>query len=126
MQVEQLPIVDLDALVVEDTPFKFKGVTRRIRPITTMNFMRYANAVAQMKMLLSKETLDVDAERALKAYVDIFLEVIPDITIEEYREMKAVQLQALLNLVFESVGGKTQGEAKKKVQKEMEALMKAT
>jgi len=102
---------DLDALQVEDSWFKYMGRSWRIRPITTLNFFRFSNGVANIQELLKKSEAQITIEQVDKAYVDLFTSCIDEMTAEDVLKMNMLQRAALMNLVVDHVQGRVQGQA---------------
>lgn len=104
-------IADLDALVADPTAFRFKGRTHVIKPITTKEFYKYLTASLRVVNVLKdpKATKDEVIESAHA----VIASVCDSITAVDVENMTHPQITALLNLVIETVSGKSQVEKKK-------------
>lgn len=105
---------DLDALLVEDSYFKYNGRIWRIRPISTLNFFQFSNATANINVLLGKDRKKATVEEVDNAYVDFFTSCIEDMTREDILKMNMIQRAALMNGVVDHVQGRVQGASGKK------------
>ena len=103
--------VDLDALQVEFTKFKYRGREFRIRPLSTMNFFEFSNGVAMINDLLKKKTEVVSVQEVDEAYIRFFTSCVDDLTSEDVLKMNMFQRAALMNLIVDHVQGRVQGDA---------------
>jgi len=112
------PVTDLDAIIAEPVPFRFRGKIHILEPIQLMDFLRFANAHAELQnSMQSKDKLSVEvlADKMLA----VFQSVCKTITLEDLMKMEQVQVAALYQLVLDMVSGQVDmtGEGKKKRQK---------
>lgn len=105
-------IADLDALIAERVAFKIHGKTHYLESISTMQFWVFANELARFSEMKDAKSLTVD--EIVDRYHTLFSSVCKTISAKDVETMSAVQLAALLNLILETVMGKTQGEATQK------------
>jgi hypothetical protein len=106
---------DLDALIAESIPFRFKGKVYEIEPITTGNLLVILNKFAQFDKVAKKEGLTADA--LIDSYLEIFSAACPTITREDIAEMNQAQCAALFQLIFDSCTGKAQSEREERKKK---------
>ncbi len=111
------PISDLDAIVADPIPFKFKGKVHWLKPIALEDFLRFSNAQAEILRAAHSETkMSVD-ELAFK-YHRIFSSVCDTITVDDVKCMAQVQIAALYQLIQDMFMGQVDlGDGKKKRQK---------
>jgi len=110
-------VSDLDALVAEPIAFRFKGRVHEIKPISTLELLKFTNAFAALQTLQGKSDTVTVAE-LVDAYAGVIASVCPTITREHVEDMTQAQVSALFQLVMDSVTGKAHvmpgGEAEKK------------
>ena len=98
-------VSDLDALVAEPIAFRFKGRVHEIKPISTLELLKFTNAFAILQGLNEKSGT-VSVEELVTAYAEVIGSVCPTITREHVQEMTQAQVGALFQLVMDSVTGK--------------------
>lgn len=102
-------VSDLDALVAEPIAFRFQGKLHEIKPISTLELLRFTNAFAQLQQLNQKsDTISVD--ELIDAYTSVISSVCPTITREHVKDMTQAQVSALFQLVMDSVVGKAHAQ----------------
>lgn len=102
---------DLDALKVETVHFRFDGRDWALRPLSVMNFFEFSHSVANINLLLRKETKTVSVEQVDKAYFDLFHSVIKEFTMNDVLKMNWGQRVALTQIIEDHIKGKIQGVA---------------
>lgn len=104
---------DLDALASRTVSFKFQGVSYKIGPIDTINFMEFSNAlIALQDLVLSEKTIAPDELRM--KYTNLFKSVCSQITDDTVKAMEIPQVAAVFQLIVDSVLGRIQDEGLKK------------
>lgn len=98
-------VSDLDALVAEPIAFRFKGRVHEIKPISTIELLKFTNAFATLQALSAKSGT-VSVEELVSAYAEVISSVCPSITRADVEEMTQAQVGALFQLVMDSVTGK--------------------
>ena len=114
-------VSDLDALIAEPIAFRLHGEVHEIKPVSTVELLKFTNAFARLQTLNeSSGTLTV--ADLVDAYTHVIASVCPTITREHVEGMTQSQVAALFQLVIESVMGKahvapnvTASDDKKKV-----------
>ncbi len=111
------PISDLDAIVADPIPFRFKGKIHILKPIALDDFLRFSNAQAEILRAANAEVrMSVD-DLAFK-YHRLFSSVCDTITIDDVKGMAQVQIAALYQLIQDMFMGQVDmGDGKKKRQK---------
>ena len=125
-KVENVQVVaDLDKLIAEPIAFRWNGKVHTIKPLTTKQFFKVTQELAEVDLMARKVKEDRDsvtAERLMEMYANLFASVCDTIGKREVAEMQQAQIGALLNLVIECVTGKVHAsDEKKKTVAESEA-----
>ena len=103
-------ISDLDAMVAEKIAFRLHGQTHYIDPISTLTYLKFVNALD--KFFESMKSKESSAEEVIDTCTALMSTVCSSITRKDIETCEQSQLSALFNLVYDSVGGKTQGKKK--------------
>lgn len=111
--MKQQVVADLDALMVEDVPFKLFGKVFKIQPPTTLNFLAFTNELIEVQNFMEKKS--VTPAECIERYVALISAVCPEFDKATIEKMQQPQIAALFQLVLDSVRARSQGEAKKKV-----------
>ena len=112
------PVADLDAIVADPVPFRFKGKIHILKPIELDNFLRFANAQAEIMRTTGDKESKISTEELAKRYHRVFSAVCDTITVKDVMSMEQVQIAALYQLVIDMVTGQVDmGDGKKKRQK---------
>lgn len=98
-------VSDLDALVAEPIAFRFQGKVHEIKPISTLELLKFTNAFAGLQELNGKSDA-ITVEELVDAYTQVISSVCPSITFEHVKDMTQAQVAALFQLVMDSVVGK--------------------
>ena len=98
-------VSDLDALIAEPIAFRLQGEVHEIKPVSTVELLKFTNAFARLQALNeSSGTLSV--ADLVDAYTQVISSVCPTITRAHVEGMTQSQIAALFQLVIESVMGK--------------------
>lgn len=98
-------VSDLDALIAKPVAFRFNGKVHAIKPISVVEFYKYANALAALNSLRDKKCTTEDL---VEAYINIFSAVCDTITEKDVNNMTQAQAAALFQLTIDAVYGKAQ------------------
>lgn len=110
------PVTDLDAIISEPVPFRFKGKTHFLKPVTVAEFLKFANA--NPKLLNGITEPDLTAQILAERYFDVISSVCDTITLKDIQSMEQAQVAALYQLVLDMVTGQVDmGDGKKKRKK---------
>lgn len=118
------PVADLDAIISEPVPFRFKGRIHYLKPMQLDEFLKFSNAQSTLIAALNA-TAEDDKEKRLSGkrlagmYHAIVASVCDTITLDDILSMEQAQVAALYQLVIDLVTGQVDptGEGKKKRQK---------
>ena len=102
-------VSDLDALVAEPIAFRFAGEVHEIKPVSTLELLRFTNAFAQLQELNGRSDAITVAE-LVDAYTSVISSVCPSITRDHVEDMTQAQVAALFQLVMDSVVGKAHAQ----------------
>jgi len=105
-------LADLDALVDEPVYFKLAGKTFKIKPVKTEQAFIAYQQFARLDALMKKK--EISMTEAINVYGDLFESVIEKFDRKIVKDMTQSQCGALLKLIFDSVSGVAQADAKKK------------
>lgn len=113
-QVE--PVTDLDQILAEPVPFRFKGRIHYLKPVALDEFLKFTNA--QMKMvefLKSEDSGPQTAEDLAKKYHAVISSVCDTIKVKDILSMSQAQVAALFQLVVDRIAGQVDlGDGEKK------------
>jgi len=102
-------VSDLDALVAEPIAFRFKGKVHEIKPISTLELLKFTNAFAGLQELSGKSDT-ITVSELVEAYTQVISSVCPTITSDHVKDMTQAQVAALFQLVMDSVVGKAHAQ----------------
>jgi len=101
------PIVDLDAIVSDPTPFRFKGKIHIIKPISFKEFLKFTASQSNFVSTLNSNT-QVTPDQLADGYHQIISAVCDTITIQDIKDMEQAQIGALYQLILDVVTGSVQ------------------
>lgn len=108
-------VMDFDKLVSSDRYFILGGRERKIRSITTKDYLVLVEA---FNNLTKTDLTSNDPEVSQKMYLDLFKSVTEDISMADVKKMSISQIAALMYFVMDVISGRdleSEGyEAKKK------------
>lgn len=117
-QKEIEPVTDLDAIVSEPVPFKFKNKIHYLKPMALDEFLKFTNAQAKLMDTIKNTENKLTGETLALKYHAVISSVCDTITIEDINDMEQAQVAALYQLVIDLVTGQVNyGDGKKKRQK---------
>ena len=109
------PVTDLDVIVSEPVPFRYKGKIHYLKPMQLDEFLKFTNAQAHLMDAIRKEDVKLSAKELADRYFAVISAVCESITIDDIMNMEQAQVAALYQLVIDLVTGQVnQGEGKKK------------
>jgi len=113
-QPDVAPVADLDAIIADPIPFRFKGKIHYIKPIELGEFMKFANAQVELSKSSEVDSL-LTAEMLAKRYHKVVSSVCDSISLDDIMEMSQAQIAALYQLVVDAITGQVEtGDVKKK------------
>lgn len=98
-------VSDLDALVSEPVAFRFQGRIHEIKPISTLELLKFTNAFSGLQELSGKSD-QITVSELVEAYTEVISSVCPTITKVHVENMTQSQVSALFQLVMDSVVGR--------------------
>ncbi len=108
------PVADLDAIVAEPVPFRFKGKIHKLKPFSLTEFLKFVSAKGNLEKAMSGNAVITPQDLA-KAYHAVISAVCDTITVADILSMEQVQVAALYQLVIDMVTGQVDaGDGKKK------------
>lgn len=106
-------IANLDALVDQPLFFKLHGKIHQINPINTIDFMKFANALAGVNALFSDKS--ITANDVVDRCFDLSSSVCKTIERGDIENMSQAQLGAFLQMLMDMVMGRTDEKKKTKL-----------
>ena len=106
-------VSDLDALIEKPITFRVLGKIHKIKPISTKEFFRVLNSLDRLNRLNRLDGKFTDKD-LLDAYVELVGSVCETIGKSEILQMSQAQVIALVQLIIDSISGKTHAEFEKK------------
>ncbi len=107
-------VADLDAIIAEPVPFKFRGKMHKLKPFSLAEYLKFVNAKMSLEQSMSS-TDPLTAEQLATAYHAVIASVCDTITVKDIMSMEQVQVAALYQLVIDMVTGQVDvGDGKKK------------
>jgi hypothetical protein len=103
---------DLDAMIVEPVSIKVLGVEHTLSPLSLEQFFKITSSWSELEALKQEKT--TDALMLLDKYHEIISAALPTIERKDLDSMSIQQIGALMQIVFETVTGKTFGTEEKK------------
>lgn len=103
-------VSDLDKMVAEPVPFKWRGEIHFLKPITTKEFMQVSEGMAYLDKCMKEGKFN--PHDLVKGYARVFSSMCDTIGLKEVEDMTQAQIGALYNLVLETVTGKIHAEKK--------------
>lgn len=97
-------VADLDAMIAEPVAFRFQGKTHLIRPVSTVELLKYAQAGERVKTVMKDS--DASKDEVIDSAFQVIASVCDTIRRKDMEAMTQPQVGALLNLVVECVTGK--------------------
>ena len=111
------PVTDLDAIVAEPVPFRFKGKIHFLKPFSLEEFLKFTNAQTRLTNSLSS-TEQISPKELAEKYHSVISSVCDTITVQDILSMEQAQVAALYQLVIDLVTGQVDiGDGKKKRKK---------
>jgi len=108
------PVADLDAIIAEPIPFRFKGKIHLIKPIELEEYLKFANAQSDL-MQTSEEDGSLPAKILAEKYHRVISAVCDTISLDDVLSMSQAQVAALYQLVIDAITGQVdKGDGKKK------------
>jgi hypothetical protein len=109
------PVTDLDVMVAEPIPFRYKGVIHYLKPMQLDEFLKFTNAQFHLMEAIKKEDVKLTANDLANRYHAVIASVCDTITLDDILNMEQAQVAALYQLVIDLVTGQTTtGDGKKK------------
>jgi flagellar motor switch protein FliM len=105
-------VSDLDSIIVNPVAIKWNGKSHILKPITTAEYLKAAEAMARMDALRAKARNDVTVEELVDVYVDVIGSVCDTITKKDILNMTQAQVGALIQAVLDHVTGRIHGKKK--------------
>ncbi len=108
------PVADLDSIVADPVPFRFKGKIHILKPFSLEEYLKFVNAKGALeRSMMGSEK--ITPQELAKQYHAVIAAVCDTITVEHILSMEQVQVAALYQLVIDMVTGQVEtGEGKKK------------
>ncbi len=117
-KIDDGPVADLDAIIAEPVPFRFKGKIHTLKVIDLEHFLRYTNAQSNLMKAASDQGNPMTAKELAQKYFEVINPLCETISIIDIMSMEQVQIAALYQLITDLVTGQVDlGEGKKKRQK---------
>ncbi len=118
-QDETGPVADLDAIVAEPVPFRFKGRIHTLKVVDLEHFLKFTNAQsALMKAAGDQKSSPMTPRDLAIKYHQVINPLCDTITVDDIMSMEQVQIAALYQLITDMVTGQVDfGDGKKKRQK---------
>lgn len=112
---EPAALIDLDSILTESKPIKWRGKVHYIKPILLDEFMAATEAMARMEnMRVTAKEKPPTTEEMLDAYAAFVSSVCDTIGKEEIKQMSLAQVGALVQAIMDHIKGSK--EAKKKLE----------
>jgi len=105
-------VTDLDALIVKTVSIQWQGRAHVLKPISTAEFLRVTEALAQMDKLRQREG-GFKLDELVDVYTDVIGSVCDTIDRREILKMSQAQVAALLQTVIDHVAGRVNATEKK-------------
>lgn len=108
------PVADLDAIVADPIPFRFKGKIHVLKPIALDDFLKFTNAQAEL-LRAANDEVKLSAKELATKYHRLFASVCETISLDDVLGMEQVQIAALYQLIIDMTTGQVDmGDGKKK------------
>lgn len=106
-------VSDLDALVQTPVAFRVLGKTHYLKPISTGEFFKVINSLEHLDRMNRMDGKFTD-EELLEGYVKLISSVCDTVGKKEILRMEQAQVTALIQLIIDTIAGRTHAEMKKK------------
>lgn len=106
-------VADLDSLVNESFHFKLHGKIHTIDPVSTIEFFKFANALARVEGLKTAEK--VTGNELIDSYYNLASSICHTITREDIERMTQQQAGAFLQLLMDVSMGRVDEKKKTKL-----------
>jgi hypothetical protein len=106
-------VSDLDALIAKPITFRVLGKVHKIEPISTGDFFKVLNSLEKLHSLQRKQG-KYEEKELIDAYVKFIGAVCPTIGRMEIQQMTQSQVIALVQIIIDTISGKTHAEIEKK------------
>ena len=111
------PVTDLDVIISEPVPFRFKGVIHYLKPFSLEEFLKFTNAQSRLAHTLGTSEL-ITPDQLADQYHGVIASVCDTITLDDIKSMEQAQIAALYQLVIDLTTGQVDmGDGKKKRKK---------
>lgn len=109
------PIVDLDAIIAEPVPFRFRGKIHVLEPIDLESFLKFTSAQAELMRTLNDKENPLGADEFAQKMHRLYSSVCKTLTLQDVQKMEQSQVAALYQLVLDLTTGQVdKGDGKKK------------
>ena len=100
---EKKVVMDLDKLVETERYFKLHGKARKIKPISTKEYLELTNTIQKLS---STDNVMENKEELQEIYYGLFHTITDDITMSDIESMSLSQISALMIFVMDVVSGR--------------------
>ena len=107
---------DLDAMIVEPVSIRILGKEHLLRPLELEQFFKVTSSWSDLDELKKKKTFEI--KELLDKYHEIIAAALPTIKRDDMDRMSVQQIGALMQIIIETVTGKTFGDTEKKTLKQ--------
>lgn len=109
------PVTDLDVIVSEPVPFRYKGKIHYLKPMQLDEFLKFTNAQAHLMDAIRKDDVTLTGVQLAERYFAVISSVCDTIVLDDILNMEQAQVAALYQLVIDLVTGQVDhGDGKKK------------